>query len=69
VRGLRSYERHKEGGNGLQVTPSQFGINFPFDQRDPNERDFQVGLADWVVHASHMSRFLVFSISAVAFNV
>jgi hypothetical protein len=39
------------------------------DQRDPNGGDFQAGLADWVVHASHVSRFLVFSISAVAFNV
>jgi len=62
-------EGKKEGRNGLHVTPSRLGSNFNFDQINPNGRDFQAGLADWVVHASYVSRLLVFSVSAIACNV
>jgi hypothetical protein len=64
-----SYGRYKKGGNGLEVTPSLEGINFLFDQRDPDGGDFQAGLADWVVHARHVGRFVVFPIFTVAFSV
>jgi hypothetical protein len=36
--GARGYGRHKE------VMPSLLGINFLFDQRDPDGGDFQAGL-------------------------
>jgi hypothetical protein len=63
-----NYGRYEKGGNGLQVTTSLYGIDFLFDQRDQDGGDFQAVLAYWVVHARHMGRFLIFSVSTVEGN-
>jgi hypothetical protein len=63
-----NYGRYEKGGNGLQVTPSLYGIDFLFHQRDQDGGDFQAVLAYWVVHARHMGRFFIFSVSTVEGN-
>jgi hypothetical protein len=55
-----NYGRYEKGGNGLQVTPSLYGIDFLFDQRDKVGGDLQAVLAYWFVHARHMADSLYF---------
>jgi hypothetical protein len=61
-------EENKTGRGALEITPS-CRVLTSFDQRDPDRGKFQGGLADRVVHARHVGRFFVFSVSTLAFNV